>query len=567
MMRRNAVPKVKLGELQPLPEPAEEMAVEVERSPYHDRMTYPHLGEPHEYSTISMLSSLRLDGTMSGNTTPSLFDSADDSEQGRSWQLSGDTGSSGFGNSVASFMSWTDDIEVETTKKVQELVDELERCMYGEESVDNLKKEAAAEICDWSTKFPHFRVTGVSITPSSSEVQPESNLDLGSQEVPRDEEEFVEEVIASHGSYQDDLEEDDVQELKSEVLVSESESSRPSTAENTLVFYDKDHAEQSLKQKVKDYISDQLFAHVWTEVSRGVDPLLKLYNERMLQVGSGRPDSSQRPASRYTTTCASPTFLPAVDSARALTPPSDARNAELRSILQVSPKSIHRSTRRTYMYPSLEPSLEFEESDFTRTPTLRHSALPPTVKLPQPLSLHSVNHVLGPLPSSDVRGYHSAADRRTRAMLNRRFSSMSSGQERFLKPLEEQQQQTVASKLDSARIVTPRQVSAPSSPPNWSRHITLPPIENLDPSLKLQGLNLPNESRFRSTEVSPRSIVSARHKVLSPIHAPDSIRIQGTGLSKLELAKQLLEAEEDLLFEKNGKRLLANGLRKYQVLS
>lgn len=36
------------------------------------------------------------------------FDSADDDAEGRSWQFSGDTGSSGFGDSVTSFISWTD---------------------------------------------------------------------------------------------------------------------------------------------------------------------------------------------------------------------------------------------------------------------------------------------------------------------------------------------------------------------------------------------------------------------------------------------------------------------------
>jgi hypothetical protein len=46
---------------------------------------------------------------------------------------------------------------VETTRKVQDLVDELERCFYGEESLDKLKKEVAAECFDWRSKFPHFR--------------------------------------------------------------------------------------------------------------------------------------------------------------------------------------------------------------------------------------------------------------------------------------------------------------------------------------------------------------------------------------------------------------------------
>lgn len=46
---------------------------------------------------------------------------------------------------------------MDTTRKVQDLVDELERCFYGEESLDKLKKEVAAECFDWRSKFPHFR--------------------------------------------------------------------------------------------------------------------------------------------------------------------------------------------------------------------------------------------------------------------------------------------------------------------------------------------------------------------------------------------------------------------------
>jgi hypothetical protein len=43
------------------------------------------------------------------------------------------------------------------TRKVQELYDELERCFYGEESLDKLKKEVAAECFDWRSKFPYCR--------------------------------------------------------------------------------------------------------------------------------------------------------------------------------------------------------------------------------------------------------------------------------------------------------------------------------------------------------------------------------------------------------------------------
>ncbi|KAJ9599361.1 hypothetical protein L9F63_010123, partial [Diploptera punctata] len=479
------------------------------------------------------------------------FDSADDSDQGRSWQFSEDLGSSGFGNSVASFMSWTDDSEVESTRRVQKMVDELERCMYGEEPMDKLKKEVATECADWRSKFPHFRITGIGISPSTYE--PEVIPDAEDKPIDEVQERFrggcdgyvqqeEEEIIASHGSYQEESLQD-IEESKGEILVSESESSRPNTGESTIVYYDQSHVEDNLKQKMKDYIMEQLFAYVWTEVSRHLEPLSKLYSERTLQSKSNRPSSTQRPGSRYTTTCASPQFLPPVETARSFTPIS-----ELSSVLQVSSKSIHRSRKRN-VCPSLEPSFEYEESNdssFLNNNILRHSAVLPTVRLPQQLSLRSANHVLAPVPTSELRGYHSAADRRSQSMLNWRYR-----QEKILKPLEEKQMMSL--KIEASKsIVTPRQVSAPSSPPNWSRHVTLPPIENLDPYLKLQSLSSSVETKTKSIQVNPRSSSTEKQKALSPILKNDKIRIRGTGLSKLELAKQLLEEEENILFEKNG---------------
>jgi hypothetical protein len=65
---RNVVPKVKLGDLHPLPEPVEEMAVEVEETPsfYKDSLWDAHVA-------VTMMSALQLDGAASGNSTPLLL--------------------------------------------------------------------------------------------------------------------------------------------------------------------------------------------------------------------------------------------------------------------------------------------------------------------------------------------------------------------------------------------------------------------------------------------------------------------------------------------------------------
>ncbi|XP_069685103.1 protein FAM149B1-like isoform X2 [Periplaneta americana] len=564
--RRNLsdVQKVKLRDHQPLPEPAEDMAIEIQEPPipaYSDR-----------HKALKMLSSLALDDADSRNSTPYSreesfdedfgFDSADDSDQGRSWQLSGDIGSSSFGNSVASFMSWTDDVEVETTKKVQELVDELEKCLYDEESLDKLKKEVAAECYDWRTKFPHYRVRGTGIPSSSFQLQRMYESTISDQIFTSDneascvvleavgqgddeEEEMVEEIIASHGSYAQNSKLDDWCN-KCDVLESISDSSRPSTADQDGdVCYGR---QDDLKQKVKEAVMEQLFSHVWSEMSKSIEPLLKLSSERTLQQKSGYV-SFPRPPSRT----GSAKFPLAVSIPRAFTPISD-----LDTTLHVSAKSIHCPSRKTSARPSVESNFELDELVIPRFNKIEHSVdpmrnlvLPPTLRLPQPLSLHSATHVLAPIPTLESRGYHSAADRSRRTMLNRRFSSVASGQERFLKPLEEQQ--SVITKTSLSKTTTPRQVSAPSSPPNWSRHVTLPPIDHFDPSFKLQGISSSFEPTNKSTEFSPRCNSSAKHKIsLSPINVPNSIKVEGTGLTKLELAKQLLAVQGDILFEKNG---------------
>lgn len=62
------MPKVKLGRLQPLPEPAEEMAVEVEEmsvSSCQESLLETNVA-------VNMLSALRLDGVAGGDSTPSV---------------------------------------------------------------------------------------------------------------------------------------------------------------------------------------------------------------------------------------------------------------------------------------------------------------------------------------------------------------------------------------------------------------------------------------------------------------------------------------------------------------
>jgi len=288
-----------------------------------------------------------------------------------------------------------------------------------------------------------------------------------------EEEEEEEEVIASHGSYQENLELSD--------WCGRSDNSRPDIAEGSAVMcYSRDPSLESLHHKVRDSVMEQLFSHVWSEVSKGLEPLLLLYSESTSQKSPSNPASVQE-QQKMNNLRLSTVHTPL----RAITPVLDSHDSEFSDIVCRSTKSIYHSAKRTLACPVREPNLKVDESivsQFAReelaVDPVRQPSVPPIVKQPQPLSLHSAHHLSAPLPTLESRGYHSAAHSRTRAVLNR-FSSVASGHERFLRPLDEQQ--TVVVKVTT----TPRQVSAPSSPPNWSRHVTLPPIDQLDPRLKV----------------------------------------------------------------------------------
>jgi hypothetical protein len=279
-----------------------------------------------------------------------------------------------------------------------------------------------------------------------------------------------EEVIASHGPYQEQLEVND--------CYNRDDNSRPYIAEDNVVMCNSNRnlSAKSLRQKVKDFVMEQLFSHVWSEVSKSLEPLLLSHSESTLQERPGHP------ASQHGQRGMNNPRLPVYDIPFAPIP--DVHDTELEQ--RAFAKSIHCSGRRTLIRPVLRPNPDGNESVYSQLARTGHavdlvlqSREPPVVSEPKPLSLHSANHSLTPTQTLESRGYHSAADGRTQPVLTRRFSTMTSRHERFLKPLEEQQ--TTAAKVTASR----RQVSAPTSPPNWSRHVALPPIDHLDAHVKV----------------------------------------------------------------------------------
>lgn len=283
-----------------------------------------------------------------------------------------------------------------------------------------------------------------------------------------------EEVIASHGSCQEQLELNE--------YYNRNDNSRPHIAQDNVVMChnknrNRNLSARSLRQKVKDSVMEQLFSYVWSEVSKSLEPLLHFYSESTLQQRPGHP-ASMEGQSRMINPRLSAIDIP-------FSPVPDVHDTEREQC--ASAKSVHCYGRKTSICPVLQPNVNGDECVLSQSastglavdPVLQPRE-PPIISLPKPLGLHSANYSLATTLTPGSRGYHSAADGRTRSVLTRRFSSMTSRHdERFLKPVEEQQ-------MMAAKVTTTlRRVSAPTSPPNWSRHVTLPPIDHLDPHLKV----------------------------------------------------------------------------------
>ncbi|XP_063218018.1 uncharacterized protein LOC134528374 isoform X2 [Bacillus rossius redtenbacheri] len=156
--------KVKLLQRQPLPEPAD--------------------------STDCAGST---DGLESDPTSQSPA-SRSDKEDDFSWHYSS-CESSLLGQSSSSFMSWADEVEAETTQKMQQLMDGIDRSLYCEEPADeSVRPEQLQECKEWREKFPHLRVVGRGL-PTERDCDGAAGVLVPTE---------TEEVIASHGCCEDD---------------------------------------------------------------------------------------------------------------------------------------------------------------------------------------------------------------------------------------------------------------------------------------------------------------------------------------------------------------------------
>ncbi|CAG2060444.1 unnamed protein product [Timema podura] len=425
-------------------------------------------------------------GLVRRNTRASVCD-VDDEDGEVFWQTSEGTGSS-LGQSVASFMSWSDEIELETTKKVQELVDQMEHAFYGEDLTETLQGSQLEECQHWREKFPHLRIVGTNIQPSRAYNVCDDDSAIEEEE----------EIIASHGSYEDSTAYSAAISLNTSHYDKRYTPSQISRAPTHLGDGQKEL--ETLRDHIRESVKDDIFSYLWPKVIKSLEPALKVYAERTLRSRTGSFQS--------------------------------LNNTDLGETLSVSQKSLsvrlsaNHSSRPTSRIPKIM-------SDADKTSEWRSGkTLDRMIGNAPHLSLNSKSPCLN-LPSVvDHHGRGETGHKKNTAILQTTF--------------------------DRAKVKKQqgRHVSAVPSPTNWSRHVTLPPIENLEIRSKASS-----SPRYRSNSVvtTPRNTTldsrpnttAFRKMSLSPIHIPSVFGEPVVGLSRLELAKQLLETHHENVYDRS----------------
>nr|CAD7412086.1 unnamed protein product [Timema poppensis] len=428
-------PKVKLSRQQPLPEPPDSMTIltkshfEGNKFPKIDSQTF----SPSAKTTAGDKSQCG-SGARSLESDFNIVCDGDDEDGEVFWQTSEGTGSS-LGQSVASFMSWSDEIEVETTKKVQELVDQMEHAFYAEDLSETLQGSQLEECQHWREKFPHLRIVGTNIQPSSAY----NDCDDTSIEE-------EEEIIASHGSYEESTDYSAAVSLNTSRCDKQYTPSQISRAPTHLGDGQKEL--ETLRDHVRESVKDEIFSYLWPKVIKSLEPALKVYAERTLSLRTGSFQS--------------------------------LNNIDLAESLSVSQKSLsvrlsaNQSSRLTSRIPKII-------SDTDKASEWRHGKTSDRMIGNAPnCSLNSKSPCHN-LPS--VFDHHGRAE-----TVHKRNTVIS---------------QTT---LDRAKVKKQqgRHVSAVPSPTNWSRHVTLPPIENLEIRSKLANALVVLSSTAEDGEIEVR---------------------------------------------------------------
>ncbi|XP_068084904.1 uncharacterized protein [Anabrus simplex] len=587
--RRHVGPKVKLPRGHPLPEPAEDMAIKVEE---HAPDEGGDVAKERSSFEISDIAASLPD--ISGGLESKEFcfdryisDLEVDQDSDDYHSLFNDSGTSTLGQSASSFMSWMDEAELEKSKEVQRLVDEIDNAIYDGMPFPVTDQKALEVLHQIKDSQLHLRVIGEQLQNI-----PEGILAFDEDLAP---EQDVIHVLASHGVYEENnkvipnqpvvlpKEDDtDILEMKhgsqvkyiEEVLLHhENEGLHDDMKCNVektnagAVSWSAKESRDRFIEKVKSFVMDQLVHYV---LSEAVQPCELVRDKNIPSLSEDDEQVNQHSSSLRPNTREDDDFEDDVEDDNAdifqrpncvqqpafLVEESSITSTKhaFASFLHVSPMTIHPLPRKfvsNLKYSNTNSN--FEVPFFLNQPPTNRNAMkevlskpdfcgPSQISMkevlnkpnfcgPSEISVVSLSKPSNVLPRCieaekgvKVRGYHSAAVVKKPGLLERRFS-ITASHERFLEPLAE----------NHSVNKNHQQTSAPSSPAKWLRRHTLPPINRngLTPLSKS-----PEAIRSNASLLATKLIDSSKHKVaLLPLKVP----VLGTGLTRLQLAKQLLE--------------------------
>ncbi|KAG8337560.1 hypothetical protein J6590_019961 [Homalodisca vitripennis] len=336
--------------------------------------------------------------------------------------------------SVASSTSWSDELESDLTKSLQDQMCLVENTLYRDGNEQLSAKSPLREECRlWQQNFPHLRILGEAVKSS-----------VGCQTRSRQEEieEQIDEIIAAHGDYDENSSCKTV--AKKEIIQDESE------------IY---------KEKIKKAVIDQIFARIWPDVVKRIEPMLRRVVRNQEDVFRISPELNLRCESYNDELTSGFNSLSLVDdlSLSSLRPRSGRKSA----------LSARRSAAMVPIKPVvLECSIPVPSSATIRTSSAlrrspaRLSQPSLTVKYPSP------ERLLSPLVlQGEVRSAVKSAG-------GRKLKGTDKKPEARPRPQYDAKTGRMISRDDSRSGLRRNLKTSPPAP--WSRHVTLPPIESTE---------------------------------------------------------------------------------------
>uniref|UniRef100_A0A1B6FEM9 DUF3719 domain-containing protein n=1 Tax=Cuerna arida TaxID=1464854 RepID=A0A1B6FEM9_9HEMI len=392
--------------------------------------------------------------------------------------------------SVASSTSWSDELESDLTKSLQDQMCLVENTLYRDGNQQLSAKSPLREECRlWQQNFPHLRILGEAVKSS-----------VGCQTRSRQEEieEQIDEIIAAHGDYDENSSCKAV--VKKETIQDESE------------IY---------KEKIKKAVIDQIFARIWPDVVKRIEPMLRKVVRNQEDVFRISPELNLRCESYNDELTSGFNSLSLVDdlSLSSLRPKSGRKSVasarrSVAAMVPIKPVVLECSI-------PVPSSATIRTSSALRRSPARLSQPSLTVKYPSPERLLSPLVLQGEVRSAvksaggrKVKGADKKPEARPRPQYDAKTGRMIS--------------------RDDSRSGLRRNLKT-SPPMPWSRHVTLPPIESteivpkaMEPKSKRSSSAFFKGGQLNSGSRPNTSLTAKNQVVLSPL---DSLQIKQSSVA------------------------------------